>query len=155
VLTNRLADVLTGTYEGRQVAMLFLDSAGIAGAVGTRLRQLGHRNIQEVNFGADSPDPKYRYMRDFIWGQMKDWLLTAAIDAWPRLETDLTSPGLREDLKQRVWLESKKDMARRDVASPDEGDALGLTFAASVSVPRQTRSGPPAVAVQSGQGWMA
>jgi hypothetical protein len=38
VLTNRLADVLTTTYAGHPVRMLFLDSAGIAGAIGTRLR---------------------------------------------------------------------------------------------------------------------
>ena len=129
VLTNRLADVLSKSYDGVSVAMLFLDSAGIAGAVGTRLRLLGYRNILEVNFGADSPDQKCRYMRDFMWAQMKDWLLTGAIDKSPRLETDLTAPGLREDLQQRIWLESKKDMRARDVASPDEGDALALTFA--------------------------
>lgn len=134
VLTNRLADVLMRTYHDQAVTMLFLDSAGIAGAVGTRLRALGHQNVLEVNFGADSPDPKCRYMRDYMWSQLKDWLLTGAIDRSPRLETDLCGPGLREDLKQRVWLESKKEMKARDVASPDEGDALALTFAQPVGV---------------------
>jgi hypothetical protein len=134
VLTNRLADVLTGTYGDQRVAMLFLDSAGIAGSVGTRLRELGHTNLLEVNFGADSPDRKYRYMRDYMWGQMKDWLLLGAIDRSPRLESDLTAPGIREDLLQRVWLESKKDMKARDIPSPDEGDALALTFAQAVAV---------------------
>jgi len=129
VLTNRLADVLTQSYDGRKVAMLFLDSAGIAGAVGARLRALGHKNISEVNFGADSPMPTCRYMRDYMWAQMKDWLLTGAIDQSPRLEADLIGPGLREELKQRIWLESKKEMKARDVPSPDEGDALALTFA--------------------------
>jgi len=134
VLTNRLADVLSATYgpDNQPVAMLFLDSAGIAGAVGTRLRVLGHQNVLEVNFGADSPDAKCRFMRDFMWSAMKDWLLTGAIDTSPRLETDLCGPGLREDLKQRIWLESKKEMKARDVDSPDEGDALALTFAQKV-----------------------
>jgi len=133
VLTNRLADVLSATYGGYKISMLFLDSAGIAGSVGTRLRELGHENILEVNFGADSPDRKYRYMRDFMWGKMKDWLLIAAIDKHPRLESDLTAPGLREDPKQRVWLESKKEMRARDIPSPDDADALALTFAQSVA----------------------
>lgn len=132
VLTNRLADVLATEYHGQRVAMLFLDSVGIAGSVGTRLRDLGHRNILEVNFGADSPDKKYRYMRDFMWGQMKDWLISGAIDKSSRLENDLTAPGLREDLQQRVWLESKKEMKAREVPSPDEADALCLTFAQKV-----------------------
>lgn len=136
VLTNRLADVLSSTYgpDNQPVQMLFLDSAGIAGAVGTRLRALGHQNVLEVNFGADSPDQKCRFMRDFMWRDMKDWLLTGAIDKSPRLETDLCGPGLREDLKQRIWLESKKEMKARDVDSPDEADALALTFAQKVKL---------------------
>src|SRR6185295_1128680 len=88
VLTNRLADVLSNTYQGQRVAMLFLDSAGIAGAVGTRLRNLGFKNVLEVNFGADSPNPKMRYMRDFMWSEMKDWLLVGAIPKDARLEND-------------------------------------------------------------------
>lgn len=135
VLTNRLADVLSREYDGRKVAMLFLDSAGIAGPIASRLRDMGHRNIQEVNFGADSPDSKYRYYRDFMWSQMKDWLLTAAIDKDSQLEVDLTGPGIRPDTKQRVWLESKEMMKKRDVDSPDDGDALALTFASKIGPP--------------------
>jgi hypothetical protein len=109
----------------------------------------------EVNFGADSPDRKYRYMRDMMWGRMKDWLLTAAIDKSPRLENDLTAPGLREDLQQRVWLESKKEMKARDVPSPDEGDALALTFAQAVAKkPKEVPTPAPAFIGQS-LGWMS
>lgn len=134
VLTNRLADVLSGSYDGQRVAMLFLDSAGIAGPIASRLRLLGHLNVQEVNFGADSPDPKRRYFRDHMWAELKDWLSTGAIDASPRLEIDLQSPGLRPDTKQRIWLESKEDMKRRGEKSPDDADALALTFAQKVAV---------------------
>lgn len=129
VLTSRLTDVLTRTWDGQRVAMLFLDSAGIAGAIGTRLRQMGHTNVLEVNFGADSPNPKRRYMRDHMWAEMRDWLLAGAIDKTPRLESDLVAPGLRPDRQQRVWLESKEDMKKRGVDSPDDADALALTFA--------------------------
>ena len=137
VLTTKLADVLSGTFEGQRVAMLFLDSAGIAGPIAARLRELGHRNLQEVNFGADSPDPtKTRYYRDFMWQKMKQWLLTGAIpvDRW--LANDLQQPGIRTDQKQRVWLESKEDIKKRGGHSPDDGDALALTFAAPVMAPR-------------------
>jgi len=133
VLTNRLADVLTADYGGRKVDMLFLDSAGIAGPIAARLRELGHKNLQEVNFGADSPDPKRRYYRDHMWAEMKEWLATGAIDKLPRLEIDLQSPGLRPDSKQRIWLESKEDIKKRGEKSPDDGDALALTFAAKVA----------------------
>lgn len=133
VMTTRLSEVLTKDYEGQKVKMLFLDSAGIAGPIAERLRSLGFRNVQEVNFGADSPDDKYRYFRDYMWAQMKEWLSKGAIDDHPELEADLTGPGLRPDSRQRVWLESKEDMKRRGVESPDDGDALALTFASPVS----------------------
>lgn len=162
VLTNRLADVLTTEHKGRKVTMLFLDSAGIAGAIGARLRQMGHRNVQEVNFGADSPDPKRRFFRDHLWAEMKDWLATGAIDKDARLEEDLQMPGLRPDQKQRIWLESKVDIKKRhEGRSPDDGDALALTFTLPAGVvkpptkkqPRQRfeeRKG----GTQAGLGWL-
>ncbi len=142
VLTAKLATVLTTPYDGRLVSMLFLDSAGIAGPIAQRLRDMGHRNIQEVNFGADSPDEKFRYMRDFMWGQMKQWLLTGAIDKHQELETDLTGPGTRPNDRQKVWLESKQDMKKRGVDSPDDADALALTFASPVMPPRKPIQAP-------------
>jgi hypothetical protein len=143
VLTNRLADVLTKSYNGQKVAMLFLDSAGIAGPIGNRLRALGHRNVQEVNFGSDSPDSKYRFMRDYMWGMMKEWLLSGAIDSHHELEADLTGPGIRPDNRQRVWLESKETMKKRGVDSPDDGDALALTFAAPIKAKPKQAYVPP------------
>lgn len=147
VLTNRLSDVMSRDYDhpaGKcKVSMLFLDSAGIAGPIGQRLRSLGFHNIMEVNFGADSPSDKCRFMRDYMWSQMKDWLLAGSIDDYAQLESDLTNPGLRPETRQRVWLESKEDMKKRGVSSPDEGDALALTFAAPVKPPHAAKKKAP------------
>jgi hypothetical protein len=136
ILTTRLAEVLTQAYDGAKVAMLFLDSAGIAGPIAHRLRELGHTNIQEINFGADSPEPhKTRFYRDYMWDKMKQWLLYGAIPsskADRHLANDVQQPGIRNDNKQRVWLESKEDIKKRGGHSPDDGDALALTFAAPV-----------------------
>ncbi len=136
VLTNRLSDVLSQTYNGHRVSMLFLDSAGIAGPIGQRLQQAGFRNVVEVNFGADSPDTKCRYQRDYMWQRMKEWLLTGAIDLDPQLEADLVGPGIRPDNQQRVWLEDKKSMKARGLDSPDDADALALTFARTIAPAR-------------------
>jgi len=145
VLTQRLAEVLSKDYDGQRVRMLFLDSAGIAGPIGQRLRGLGFSNVSEVNFGSDSPSDKCRFMRDFMWWRMKEWLLAGAIDASPRLESDLIGPGIRTDSKQRVWLESKEDMKKRGLSSPDEADALCLTFAQTLgpTVAESERRRPP------------
>ena len=97
----------------------------------------------EINFGADSPDAKYRNMRAFMWGRMKDFLLTGAIDDTPRLETDLTGPSFELDLKTRILLESKAEMKMNGFASPDDGDALALTFARKVVVRVESKPLPP------------
>lgn len=151
VLTGKLSEVLTQRFDGEQVAMLFLDSAGIAAPVESRLRMLNHQNIMTVNFGAHSPDQKYAYMRDYMWGQMKDWLRTAAIDNDPDLAADLAGPCLVSDKMQRVKLESKELMQKRGVDSPDDADALALTFAMPVA-PRDLLAGSDYREVRGG--WM-
>ena len=67
-----------------------------------------------------------------MWGRMKDWLLTGAIDDSPRLECDLTGPGYELDAKVRIKLEAKDEMKKRGLDSPDDADALALTFARNV-----------------------
>jgi len=136
--------VLTKLYNGEKISMLFCDSAGIAGPVAQRLRTLGHQNIMEVNFGQDSTDPKYAYRRDEMWGKMKQWLMEGGcIDRDPGLEADLSKPILVEDRLQRVKLEPKDVMRKRlakmgaDSSSPDDGDALALTFAMPVLPPKR------------------
>jgi len=132
-LVLKAADILDSKYDGRQVEMLFIDGTGIGGPLYDRLCQLGYeKRLMEVQFGAESPDPKYANMRAYMWGRQRDWLKRAAIDGDPILEQDLTGPGYSHDKKDRLLLESKEHMKERDLASPDDGDALGLTFASPV-----------------------
>jgi hypothetical protein len=84
-------------------------------------------------------------MRAMMWGRMKDWLLTGAIDDNPRLESDLTGPGYELDAKVRIQLESKKEMKEQGKDSPDDADALALTFARKIAPPPTTDSRPPFV----------
>ena len=52
-----------------------------------------------------------------------------AIKDHPDLESELTAREYAHNLKDQLQLESKKDMKKRGLASPDWGDALALTFA--------------------------
>jgi hypothetical protein len=151
VMAGKIADVLRNSYQGTRVAMMFVDGSGVggnAGAVVARVRALGFSNIQEVNFGHDAIDSiHYAYRRDEMWGKMKDWLREGgAIDNDPGLAADLAKPMLVSDQKQRIKLESKEVMKKRlsklgtDSSSPDDADALALTFAMPVA-PRKADSG--------------
>lgn len=148
-LVTLAADVLGRTYEGRKVAALFVDATGgsVGGPVADRLRQLGHRNVFDVQFAGESPDPKYANLRAYMWGRMRDWLETrGAIDATPGLEADLTGPSYLHDKRDRLQLESKEQMKKRGLDSPDDGDALAMTFAQVVKLPELEvpRARPPA-----------
>ncbi len=72
-------------------------------------------------------------MRAYMWQKLKDWLIRGAIPDDQRLEMDLTGPGFRHNNRDQLVLESKEDMAKRGLASPDDGDALALTFARAVA----------------------
>ncbi len=130
-LVTLAGDIMSRDYDGRRVSVLFVDATGgsVGGPVADRLRQLGHQRVIDVQFGGESPDTQFANMRAYMWGRMRDWLSRGAIDKAPRLESDLTGPGYHHDKRDRVVLESKEDMKKRGVDSPDDGDALALTFA--------------------------
>jgi hypothetical protein len=57
----------------------------------------------------------------------------AGIPADDTLLGDLSGPAYGYDSNGRLKLESKDDMRKRGVKSPDVGDALALTFAMPVA----------------------
>jgi hypothetical protein len=59
-------------------------------------------------------------------------LLQGAIHADERMAMDLAGPGYHINKSNLLVLESKADMQKRGQASPDDGDALALTFAQPV-----------------------
>ena len=73
-----------------------------------------------------------------MWNRTKEWLSTGAIDPKDsKLEIDLTAPGYHINKQDKLVIESKEDMQKRGVDSPDDGDALALTFAARVALPKK------------------
>jgi hypothetical protein len=166
VMIGKITECLDRTYDGEKIAMMFFDSAGIASSVYAGVRALGYEDrIMLVNFGADSPKPHCAYWRDYMWDELKQWMLHGgAIDNSHDLAADLQKPVLISDPKQRVKLEPKDMMKKRlakmglDSSSPDDGDALALTFAAKVQRRKLPSVAPPTISAmeRSGDGsWMA
>lgn len=69
-----------------------------------------------------------------MWGDMREWLKTASIPSDRFLKNDLTSPMMKPDSRGTIFLESKKDMKARGLASPDAADAIAVTFAYPVAI---------------------
>lgn len=118
---------------------IFVDMTGIGAGVVARLDQL---NIPctGVHNGAKSPDPVYHRQGDYMWGMMNEWLKAGGgIEGDEDLETELTAREYTYDNKNAYTLEKKKDLKARGEASPDDADALALTFAMPVG-PRMIRT---------------
>lgn len=137
---------------------VFVDEGGIGAGVVDRLRQLKVRNVIGVQFGA-KPDravvatgageaTKYKDKRAEMWGMMRDWLPGGAIEGDAELHTDLTGVEFGYNENDAIVLEKKEHMKKRGLASPDNGDALALTFAypveasATAGGPHAARRGP-------------
>lgn len=133
VLVAKLAEVLRDVRPGRKVAAMFLDIA-FGSPIYERLRALGFNNVFEVNFGlTHTPDRSKKNMRAYIWDQCKDWLLKGAIETDEKIAMDLAGPGYAITRSNQLVLESKAEMQKRGLASPDDGDAFCLTFACKVA----------------------
>ncbi len=111
------------------IEAMFVDSAFGAPIV-ERLRLLGHKQVIEINFGGQSPDPHDANMRAFMWRKGKEWLAYGAIPLKDqKLADDFEGPGFHLNNKDQLVIESKENMQKRGIASPDDGDGHVLTFA--------------------------
>jgi len=110
-------------------ALVVIDEGGLGAGVVDRLKEQRYK-IKGVNFGNKSVKPiMYGNKRAEMWGLMREWLKTASIPADKLLKSDLTSPRIKPDSKGTIFLEGKKEMKARGLASPDAADAIAVTFA--------------------------
>jgi hypothetical protein len=144
------ANWLKGIIDADKPARMFIDVGGIGGGVVDILRSWGGDyadKVVPVNFGSEPQDevtflpdgtkePGPRNRRAEMWKRSKEWLAEvggADIPDVDSIQADACAPGYRYDINQRLLLESKEDMRRRGVRSPDEWDAIALTFAEPVA----------------------
>jgi hypothetical protein len=110
-----------------------IDEGGLGAGVVDRLKEQRYK-IRGVNFGNKAKNPiMYGNKRAEIWGEMRDWLKSASVPNDRFLKSDLISPKMKPDSRGTIYLESKKDMKARGLASPDAADAIALTFAFPVA----------------------
>ncbi len=126
-------------YQPEQV---FIDAGGIGGGVIDRLHQLGYTSVIGVDFGGMPTDKsKYINKRAEMWCNMRDYLKQGKIPNDKDLKSDLRIMEyfFRGDSGQ-IQLESKADMRRRGLQSPDLADSLALTFAYNISSSKNSNS---------------
>lgn len=128
---------------------VFVDETGVGAGVIDRLRQLGHSRVYGVNNGS-KPDGGLEQevcvnKGAECWCRGRAWLKAGgSIPDDQELRDDLTGREYGYNAKNEIVLESKEDMKRRGLASPDKADGLFLTFAQPVPQRREIGSVGPA-----------
>lgn len=154
VESRQKLDTMEGAGWAKQVidtekpAKMFIDVGGIGAGVYDRLVEMGYGDIvTPINFGSKPFEPQLTdangkqsggavNRRAEMWMKSKEWLddpAGADIPDSDSLQADACGPGYKYDSNTRLILESKDDMKRRGVRSPDEWDAVALTFAEPVT----------------------
>lgn len=127
---------------GRKIAQLqdslsasavFID-IGYGTGIYSAGKDMGRDNWRLVSF-AERPDgAEYANKRAEMWGEMKKWLQDGGALNNEKLAEELTRPECFINRRGRQQLESKDDMKKRGLPSPNLADALALTFAFPVKV---------------------
>lgn len=115
---------------------IFVDSIGVGGGVGDRLREMGlpalDVNVSEL---PANPASKGDRLRDDLWLQVRDWMAgrDVSLPQDERLRTELVIPQIFYTSTGAIKVESKDRMRSRGKKSPNTADSLCLTFAGAAA----------------------
>jgi hypothetical protein len=121
---------------GDPLDAVLVDVVGLGAGVVDSLNDMGYRDLViPVNAGERADDPElYFNKRVEMWDLMSKWLddIPVSIPDSDTLNADLMAPKYSYNTKQQKVLETKDQMRKRGEISPDEAEALALTFARSI-----------------------
>ena len=122
-------------------AVLRIDIVGLGVGVFDRLKEQSDvaARVQGVNSGASPTDKEgYFNLRAEAWDDTKAWLRDAVLEKHEGFY-ELAGPKYKITSQGKIQMESKEDMKKRGVKSPNVGDALVLTKS------RATEGGVPLI----------
>ena len=142
----RIAHKIAFLINEHEPDAVCIDSDGLGVGVVDLLRDMKYK-VHEVHGSSASSRREYGNKRACMWADMEEWLKTGQIPDSSKLVDDLVNVRLTYMGKTDLMImESKKDMKKRRVPSPDDADALSLTFAVPVArkgISRRKKSSVP------------
>lgn len=129
----KLADWIAMWIDKTQPDGVCIDGGDLGGAICDILKSRGYL-VHEIGFGqVDCIRDKDLWADNAtqMWADVRDWLMVGCIDSDAELAAGMTAREKRKAGKNldKCRLESKDEMRDRGVDSPDDVDALALTFA--------------------------
>lgn len=122
-----VANLIAGLIHQYNPDGVCIDAGNGTGVI-DRLKEMNYK-VHEVWFGAKADEEKWANKRIEMWARMRDWLGSGCIEDDSHLISDLSGPEYKfKGHGDQLILESKEEMKKRGLASPDYGDALAVTF---------------------------
>jgi hypothetical protein len=114
-----------------ETSQILIDAIGLGAGVYDRCKELG-LPVRAVNVGeAAATRETYMRLRDELWFKARDWFQErwCSVPQDDALIAELTAPTYTFTPTGKLVVESKADMKKRGMRSPDLADAFLLTFA--------------------------
>jgi phage terminase large subunit len=128
--TMELTGMASEFISDERPTMFGIDVIGLGYAVYDRLREIGHKpravNVSESTSRID----RFERLRDELWWKAREAFEsgTISIPDDEELIFELSNVKYKIESNGKIKIESKKEMKKRGVASPNKADALVLTF---------------------------
>lgn len=127
-----VAGMLVERFNKYRPDAIFIDRIGIGAGILDRLKELNIPGVIGVNSATEPQDKTlYANKRAEMWYRMKAWVEDFPV-RMPNnlaLASDLSGPQPKTNSHGLRLVESKKEMKKRQIRSPDLADALAMTFA--------------------------
>jgi hypothetical protein len=166
-LMTTVGKVVQAYREKRAFDIVYVDAIGMGAGVVDRLKEQGIPCFA-VNV-AESPSMQGRFnrLRDELWWACREWFREKGCRIDPAVNTpdpvtlenlgsallgELTQVRYAITSSGKIQIESKDDMKKRGLASPNLADALCLTFAAGPATPFEN-SAPRQIVVNRNVAW--
>jgi hypothetical protein len=114
---------------------ILIDVIGLGSGVVDRLAEQ-NLPVRGINV-AEAPATKKNYLnlRAELWFSIKDWLTQrdCRLPNDDELVSELAAPSYKYTSTGKIKIESKDEMKKRGIKSPDKADALALTMASAAA----------------------
>jgi hypothetical protein len=131
VTTGMIKAEYEETHYDMRPREILIDAIGLGAGVYDRCKELG-LPVRAINVGeAASTRENCMRLRDELWFKGREWFQdrTCSLPQDEALIAELTSPTYTFSSTGKMVVESKADMKKRGMRSPDLADAFLLTFA--------------------------
>ena len=133
--TMQILPLLSDCLIKYQPVAIVIDITGIGKGIYDRLNEIGlYQELHGVQFGqkASYPERFFNKKAELYW-KMREWILTSGKllkdDAW----NEILTLRYKEYSDRVIKFQSKEELLKKGIKSPNVADALSLTFAVDLS----------------------